>query len=134
MAHPRVAPAYGKVRVAFVHHTENPNGYSPGEVPAMLLAIFLFHGDVRGWNDIGYNFVVDLFGRVFEARAGGIDEPVVGAHAGGYNLVSTGVAVLGSFMSGPISAAARRTLQGLLGWKLSLHGAPCEGRGTLRGK
>jgi hypothetical protein len=132
MAYPRVAPAYGKVRVAFVHHTENPNGYSPGEVPAMLLAIFLFHRDVRGWNDIGYNFVIDLFGRVFEARAGGIDEPVVGAQAGGYNLVSTGVAVLGSFMSGPISATARQALEGLLAWKLSLHGAPCVGQVTVR--
>ncbi len=132
MAYPRMAPAYGRVRMAFVHHTENPNGYSPGEVPAMLLAIFLFHRDVRGWNDIGYNFVIDLFGRVFEARAGGIDEPVVGAHAGGYNLVSTGVAVLGSFMSGPISAAAKQTLERLLAWKLSLHGAPSEGRVTVQ--
>jgi N-acetylmuramoyl-L-alanine amidase len=132
MAHPRVAPAYGAVRVAFVHHTENPNGYSPGEVPAILLAIFIFHRDVRGWNDIGYNFVIDLFGRVFEGRAGGVDEPVVGAHAGGYNLVSSGVAVLGSFVSAPISAAARQTLERLLAWKLSLHGAPSEGRVTVR--
>jgi len=132
MAYPRVAPAYGAVRVAFVHHTENPNGYSRGEVPAMLLAIFLFHRDVRGWNDIGYNFVIDLFGRAFEARAGGVDEPVVGAHAGGYNLVSSGVAVLGSFVGGPISAAARQTLERLLAWKLSLHGAPSEGRVTVR--
>jgi hypothetical protein len=128
MAHPRVAPAYGRVRMAFVHHTENPDGYSPGEVPAMLLAIFLFHRDVRGWNDIGYNFVIDLFGRVFEARAGGIDEPVVGAHSGGYNLVSTGAAVLGSFISAPISPAAKQALERLLAWKLSLHGAPSEGR------
>jgi hypothetical protein len=132
MALPRVAPAYGTVRMAFVHHTENPNGYSPAEVPAMLLAIFLFHRDVRGWNDIGYNFVVDLFGRVFEARAGGIDEPVVGAHAGGYNLVSTGVAVLGSFIGVPISHAAKATLERLLAWKLSLHGAPSLGRVTVQ--
>jgi hypothetical protein len=131
MAHPRVAPDYGAVRLAFVHHTENPNGYSPGEVPAMLLAIFLFHRDVRGWNDIGYNFVVDRYGRVFEARAGGVDEPVVGAHAGGYNLVSTGVAVLGSFASQPISLAAQQALERLLAWKLSLHGVPAEGRVTV---
>ena len=85
MAAPRVAPEYGAVRMAFVHHTENPNGYSAGEVPAMLRAIFVFHRYVRGWNDIGYNFVIDLYGRIFEARAGGIDEPVVGAQAGGYN-------------------------------------------------
>ena len=132
MAEPRVTPLYGAVRLAFVHHTENPNGYSPGEVPAMLRAIFVFHRYVRGWNDIGYNFVVDLYGRIFEARAGGIDEPVVGAQAGGYNAVSTGVAVLGEFMSTPISPAAGSALEALLAWKLSLHGAPSLGRVTVR--
>jgi N-acetylmuramoyl-L-alanine amidase-like protein len=131
-ATPRTAPAYGAVRMAFVHHTENPNGYSAADVPAMLLAIFFFHRDVRGWNDIGYNFVVDLFGRVFEARAGGIDEPVIGAQAGGYNGRSTGVAVLGDFVSRPVSAPARRALAHLLAWKLSLHGVPVEGRVTVR--
>jgi hypothetical protein len=131
VSHPRVAPEYGAVRVAFVHHTENPNGYLAREVPAMLRAIFLFHREVRGWNDIGYNFVVDAYGRTFEARAGGIDEPVVGAQAGGYNLVSTGVAVLGSFSGQPISAPARRALQRLLAWKLALHGVPAQGRVTV---
>ena len=118
--------------MAFVHHTENPNGYSPGEVPAMLLAIYAFHRYVNGWDDIGYNFVVDLYGRIFEARAGGIDEPVVGAHAGGYNYASSGVAVLGSFMSVPVSAPARTALERLLAWKLSLHGVPGEGSLTVR--
>jgi len=132
MAPPRVTPEYGAVRMAFVHHTENPNGYSPGEVPAMLRAIYVFHRYVNGWNDIGYNFVVDLYGRIFEARAGGIDEPVVGAHAGGYNLVSTGVAVLGSFMSAPISSAARAALERLLAWKLALHGLSAVGSVTVR--
>jgi hypothetical protein len=132
MAPPKVAPEYGTVEMAFVHHTENPNGYLPGEVPAMLRAIYVFHRHVRGWNDIGYNFVIDLFGRIFEARAGGIDEPVAGAQAGGYNLVSTGVAVLGEFMSTPISPAAASALQRLLAWKLSLHGIPCRGRVNVR--
>lgn len=129
---PRVAPEYGEVRLSFVHHTDNPNGYSAAEVPAMLRAIYVFHRYVNGWNDIGYNFVVDLFGRIFEARAGGIDEPVVGAQAGGYNLVSTGVAVLGSFSEAPISTAARESLQRLLAWKLSLHGVAAVGRVTVR--
>jgi hypothetical protein len=125
---PRVAPAYGEVKVAFVHHTENPNGYAPGQVPAMLRAIFLFHREVNGWHDIGYNFAVDRFGRIWEARAGGIDEPVAGAQAGGYNFESTGVAVLGSYSGVRISARARRSLQRLLAWKLSLHGTPPAGR------
>ena len=132
ISHPKVAPEYGSVKLAFVHHTENPNGYSAGEVPAMLRAIYAFHRYVNGWNDIGYNFVIDRFGRIFEARAGGIDEPVVGAHAGGYNLASTGVAVLGSYMSTPISAAARSSLEHLLAWKLSLHGIPSRGRVTVK--
>jgi hypothetical protein len=132
MAPPRVSPGYGAVRLAFVHHTENPNGYSAGEVPAMLRAIYAYHRFARGWNDIGYNFVVDLYGRIFEARAGGVEEPVVGAQAGGYNLVSTGVAVLGSFAGTPISPAARDALERLLAWKLALHGAPATGRVTVR--
>jgi hypothetical protein len=129
---PRVAPEYGALRMAFVHHTDNPNGYGQGEVPAMIRAIYVFHRYVNGWNDIGYNFVIDLYGRIFEARAGGIDEPVVGAHAGGYNLMSTGVAVLGTFMSEVPSTSARSALEQLLAWKLSLHGLPAEGVVNVR--
>ena len=129
---PRVTPEYGSVQLAFVHHTENPNGYAPSEVPAMLRAIFLFHRDTNGWNDIGYNFVIDRFGRVWEARAGGIDEPVTGAQAGGYNYCSTGIAVLGEYGGVPISPAARAALVRLLAWKLALHGTPVAGRVVVR--
>jgi hypothetical protein len=129
---PRVVPEYGSVELAFVHHTENPNGYLPTEVPGMLRSIFLFHRDVHGWNDIGYNFVVDRFGRIFEARAGGIDEPVIGAQAGGYNYRSTGIAVLGEYGAHRISPAARASLARLLAWKLALHGVPIVGRVTVR--
>ena len=129
---PRVAPEYGSVELAFVHHTENPNGYLPAEVPGMLRAIFTFHRDGRGWNDIGYNFVIDRFGRIFEARAGGIDEPVIGAQAGGYNYRSTGIGILGEYGAQRISPAARSALARLLAWKLSLHGAPVVGRVAVR--
>src|SRR5262249_74407 len=122
MARPRVAPQYVGVQMAFVHHTENPNGYLAAEVPAILPPIYAFHRFIRGWNGVGYNFGVGRYGRIFEARAGGVQEPVMGAHAGGFNGASTGVAVLGSFMSVPISPAARAALQALLAWKLSLHG------------
>jgi hypothetical protein len=129
---PRVAPEYGAVEMAFVHHTENPNGYGAAEVPAMLRAIYQFHRYGRGWNDIGYNFVLDRFGRIFEARAGGIDEAVVGAQAGGYNYASTGIAVLGEYGAVEISPAARAALAHLLAWKLSLHGAPLAGSVRVR--
>jgi hypothetical protein len=126
-----VKPGYGTVKLAFVHHTDNPNGYSAAQVPSMLYAIYQFHRYTRGWDDIGYNFVIDLFGRIWEAREGGIDQAVVGAQAGGYNKVSTGVAVLGTFDSVLPSGAALAALQRLLAWKLSLHGVPTSGRVTV---
>ncbi len=129
---PTAGPAsYGTIRLAFVHHTVNPNGYSRGEVPALLHAIFDYHRYVRGFFDIAYNFMIDLYGRIWEARAGGIDEPVVGAHAGAYNQESTGVAVLGTFTSVVPSSAAIEALERLLAWKLALHGIPSLGKVTV---
>ena len=128
---PAVAPSYGDVRMMFVHHSVNANGYSAAQVPEMLLSIYEFHRYVRGWNDIGYNFAIDAFGRVWEARQGGIDQAVVGAQAGGYNLESAGVVMLGTFAAVLPTAAALATLQRLLAWKLSLHGVPVSGHTTL---
>jgi len=130
-ARPAGPAGYGTIKLAFVHHTDNPNGYSRGDVPALLLAIFDYHRFVRGYFDIAYNFIIDAFGRIWEARAGGIDEPVIGAHAGGYNDESTGVAVLGTFMSEVPPPAAIRSLERLLAWKLALHGIPSLGKVTV---
>jgi hypothetical protein len=130
-ARPAVGPHYGTIKLAFVHHSETPNGYGPADVPGILRSIFDYHRYVRGFWDIGYNFAVDAFGRIWEARAGGIDEPVIGAHAGGYNAASTGIVVLGTFSSASPSAAGRRALEQLVAWKLSLHGVPTHGRVTV---
>jgi hypothetical protein len=125
---PRNGPFYGEIELGFVHHTENPNGYTAAEVPAMLRAIYRFHVFGRGWFDIGYNFVVDSFGRIWEARAGGADAPVIGAQAGDWNEISFGVAVLGSFDDVLPSPPALRALEHLLAWKMSLSGLPIRGR------
>ena len=128
---PRVAAYYGDIRLAFVHHSVNANGYSSDQVPAMLRSIYYFHTYVRGWNDIGYNFAVDAYGRVWEARAGGIDRPVVGAQAGGYNFESFGAVLLGDFAATLPTAAASQSLARLIAWKLALHGVPASGRVTV---
>jgi hypothetical protein len=129
-ARPASPPAYGTIELAFVHHTVNANGYSPAEVPALLRSIFSYHIQ-RGFGDVGYNFIVDRFGGIWEGRAGGIDMPVVGAQAGAYNTESTGVAMLGDFMNVVPSRAAIASLERLLAWKLSLHGVPPRGRATV---
>jgi hypothetical protein len=128
---PRAAPQYGEVQAAFVHHTVTSNGYGPEESAGIVLGIARYHRDSNGWNDIGYNFLVDQYGQVFEGRAGGVDQPVIGAQAQGYNSVSTGIACIGTFTSVPQSEPGLEALARLIAWKLSLHGVPTEGTVTV---
>jgi N-acetylmuramoyl-L-alanine amidase len=130
-APPQHLPVFATIKLAFVHHSDGANGYGPGEVPGIILSVFAYHVYVRGYWDIAYNFVVDAFGRIWEGRAGGIDQPVMGAHAGGYNAESTGMVVLGNYMDVVPSAAALAAIEHLLAWKLSLHGVPTLGRVTV---
>lgn len=109
------------LRLAVVHHTVNGNGYSTASVPSMLRSIQSYHQNSRGWDDIGYNFVLDRFGRVWEGRARSRYEPVIGAHAKDVNTGSVGTAYLGDGTSTRLSAAAVASLGKLLGWKLRLH-------------
>ena len=95
--------------LAVVHHTESANEYTQAQAPGVVLAITKFHRDTRGWNDVGYNFLVDRFGTIYEGRAGGVELPVIGAHAQGFNSVSTGISVIGSFTAvEPPDRRARR--------------------------
>jgi hypothetical protein len=128
---PRVPPLYGEVQLAFVHHTVTANDYGPGDSAAIVLGIARFHRNGNGWNDIGYNFLVDRYGQVFEGRAGGIDQPVVGAHTQGWNSFSTGIACLGTFTSVAQTPQGMDALARLIGWKLTLHAVPTQGTITM---
>ncbi|MGI9111117.1 MAG: N-acetylmuramoyl-L-alanine amidase [Gaiellaceae bacterium] len=108
------------LRVGIVHHTAGSNGYDAAQSAAIVRAIQVYHVKGNGWNDIGYNFLVDRFGKVFEGRGGGIDENVVGAHAEGFNTGSVGVAVLGEYSSLSVAQAARDSLARLLAWRLDI--------------
>jgi hypothetical protein len=125
---PRVTPGLGNIQAAFVHHTVSLNGYARSQSASMVLGICLFHRNGNGWNDMGYNFLVDRYGQVFEGRAGGIDQPVIGAQAGGFNTPSTGVSMIGNFERTAPPKAAMNSLAKLLAWKLSIHGVPATGR------
>ncbi len=110
------------VGFAVVHHTASTNAYTAADSASMMRGIYYFHTHTNQWCDIGYNFLVDRFGTVFEGRYGGVTRAVVGAHAEGFNTGSTGVAVLGTFVNDPVPAAAYNGLRSLLAWKLGLHG------------
>jgi hypothetical protein len=128
---PRVSPTYApSLSMAVVHHTVDRNGYSVGEVPGMIAATQRYHMDVNGWNDIAYNFMIDRFGQIWEARSGGIRALPVGGHASGFNTGNTGICAIGDyhFLSGsytrgvPPAPEMLTAYEALLAWKLGLHG------------
>jgi hypothetical protein len=128
---PRTAPAYGEVKAAFVHHTVSANDYPPEEAAGIVLAICRYHRNNNGWNDIGYNFLVDKYGVLYEGRAGGIDQAVMGAQAQGYNSQTTGIANIGDHRSVAQTPEALGAIARLIRWKLPLHGVPTSGEATL---
>jgi hypothetical protein len=114
----------GGVRTMFVHHTvhaADSNGYTQAEVANLVYAICSFHVGVRGWSDIAYNTLIDQYGVVWEGRAGGLDKSVQGAHTGGFNSYSTGVAFLGDHRVVTPSPAAEQALIDYAAWKLDIH-------------
>lgn len=128
---PRSSAAYGQVRAAYVHHTVNPNDYTREEAPQIVLAMCRYHRNTNGWNDLGYNFVVDRFGTIYEGRAGGTEAAVIGAQAEGFNSYSTGIANIGTFTDVPQSQAALEAMARLIRWKLPLHGYPTSGTAVM---
>ena len=117
----RAEPLYAEeLRIAHVHHTAGTNDYSRLEAPAIVRGIEIYHVKGNGWNDIGYNALVDRFGTVYEGRYGGLDRNVVGAHARGFNTGSFGIAVMGDFRTVDPPPAAVAALAEALAWRLDL--------------
>jgi hypothetical protein len=125
------SPAYAPVKMAFIHHTASGNDYTQAEAPAIVRGIYAFHTGKLHWSDIGYNFLIDRFGTIYEGRYGGIARGVVGAQAGGFNTGSTGIAVLGTFTDQAPPAVTINALERLLAWKLGVSGLDPAGSATL---
>ncbi|MEU6538333.1 peptidoglycan recognition protein [Streptomyces sp. NPDC047000] len=116
-----------RIKAAFVHHTASGNTYRCSQAPSVIRSIHRYHVVSSGWRDIGYNFLVDRCGNVYEGRAGGVTEAVIGAHTRGFNTDSVGIAVIGTFSRSAPPAAAVRAVARLAAWKLGLYGADPRG-------
>ncbi len=115
----RGKPSYNRtVKVGFVHHTASSNDYTREQAAAMVRGIYAYHVKSNGWSDIGYNYLVDRYGRAYEGRAGGLDAFVVGAHTGGFNSDSFAVSLLGDFTTVAPDTATVGMLTDVLAWKL----------------
>ena len=121
-----------KVKAAFVHHTATGNNYRCSQAPSVIRGIYRYHVKSMGWRDIGYNFLVDKCGNIYEGRAGGVARPVMGAHTLGFNTNSVGIAVLGTFTRSKPSASAVKAVARLAAWKLGLYGMNPRGKTYLK--
>lgn len=110
------------IQQAHVHHTVTGNDYSRKETPALIRGMYYYHTHTLGWSDIGYNFLVDRFGRIWEGRAGGPAKAVRGAHTLGFNATSVGISVIGNFEQVKPGAATITAVAQVAAWKLSTYG------------
>ena len=115
---PRWPPEYARVTHVIIHHTATPNDDS--DWAARVRSIWYYHANTRGWGDIGYNYLIDPLGNVYEGRAGG--EDVVGGHARSYNPGTMGIGNLGTYVSAPVPAPMQETMEALIAWKASQRG------------
>ncbi|AZQ36958.1 hypothetical protein EJ357_28820 [Streptomyces cyaneochromogenes] len=126
-------PEYGtEIKAAVVHHTgvDSDNGLSCAESAARLRTIQQAHIS-QGYFDIGYNFVVDRCGQIFEGRSGGMDLPVIGAHDAGFNTNTVGISFIGNFEKATPSRAGMDAIARIVAWKFGMYGIDPTGKVTL---
>lgn len=125
------SPCYAKVKMAFVHHTASGNGYSRSQAAAVVRGVYAYHTQALHWSDIGYNFLIDRYGTIYEGRYGGMTRGPIGAQTLGFNTGSTGISMIGTFSSVRPPAAAVTALERLLAWKLDVHHIDPQGKAAL---
>lgn len=121
---------------AVIHHTVGSNTYTKAESAKIVRATQAYHMNSRGWCDIGYNFLVDKYGQIFEGRAGGITKQVWAAHAGNkaVNQYTIGVSLMGTFTRTAPSAEMKEATAKLVAWRFGLAKLPAKGTYSLGGK
>ncbi|MFD8673125.1 N-acetylmuramoyl-L-alanine amidase [Streptomyces seoulensis] len=137
-------PDYGRtVKAVFVHHTDTTNTYSCADSPSIVRSLYALHLH-QGWRDLGYNFLVDKCGTIFEGRFGGAAMPVIGAQTYGFNTDSMGIAAIGTYtdLTGGDSKASTivgaapsqamvTAISRIAAWKLGMSGVSPTGTSSL---
>lgn len=131
-------PAFYPIQKVIVHHTATQN--NDPDPAATIRSIYYYHAITQGWGDIGYNFLIDEAGNVYEGRYSRQYAPgesptgedlsgngVTAAHAQGYNSGTVGIALLGTLTNQDATPAARSALERLIAWIDSTHGIDPRG-------
>ena len=105
-----------------LHHTAGSNNYDAASAAAQVRGAYQYHTQTLGWCDIGYHALVDKFGTIYEGRRGGLNEGVMGAHAGGYNQGTFGISMVGNYEIAPINEAIIQSVGQIAGWRAAQSG------------
>ncbi len=127
-------PKFAPLTKLFVHHTVTAPSDADPDPASTVRAIYAYHVQGNGWDDIGYNFLVDGQGRIYEGRyartykAGEIPTGedtmgygVIGAQVAGFNAGSMGVAMIGDYTNLEPTSKAMTAVENLLAWKADRH-------------
>lgn len=121
---------------AVIHHTAGNNDYAAWQGPSIVKGIWNYHTYGRGWGDIGYNFLVDKYGNIYEGRTGSLassdTQMPIGAHAAPGNTGSVGISVMGNYTSKTIEPAALEALADVIAWQFGRAGVDPNGTFTYR--
>ncbi len=124
-------PSYSStIRGGILHTTATGNDYTQAQSAAVMRSMYAYHTKSLRWCDIGYNFLVDKFGTLYEGRWGGVDRPVIGAHTGGFNTDTFGVSMIGNHDLVAPTGALLETVRKVFAWKLGLYGLDPTGTTT----
>ncbi len=124
-------PSYNqRAKVFFVHHTADSNSYSAEQVPMMMRNLYTYALGT-GYCDIPYNVIADKFGRLFEARSGGIDRAVRSGATGGFNADSWAISLLGDYSTFAVPPATYAAVRDMLAWKIVLEKGDALGTQVL---
>ena len=116
---------------AVVHHTAGSNSYTTqAQAMEQIRNDQAYHIDARGWCDIGYNFIVDKWGTIYEGRANSLNQAVIGVHASGANTGTVGVSMLGNYDTVPTTPAMIDSVGRIIGWRLAAYGVDPNGSWT----
>jgi hypothetical protein len=128
-----------EVKKFIVHHTDSEirdlNGdhlTDTRDYRAIVRAIYHYHAISRGWGDIGYNYIIDPLGNIYEGRYGG--DKTIGAHALCFNNGTMGIAVIGDYQDKEISEPAMQALTWLIGSKAGKYKIDPRAKSSFHGK
>jgi len=122
------------IKGVVVHHTAGSNSYSASQSASIIRGIYAYHTKTLGWCDIGYNFLVDKYGKIFAGRAGLWELPVHGAHATEWNTDTMGVSFMGNYETATAPAVMLEAGAKIIAWKLDAFQRNAIGTVTLAGK